>query len=99
MKPLINDLLSIALKDLNYPDNKIILETPKNTKHGDIATNIAMTISKSVGKNPREIAENIVSQLKSNNNTTFQEITIAGPGFINFKLNPKIYLEQNLYTG
>ena len=50
MKPLINDLLSIALKDLSYPDNKIILETPKNTKHGDIATNIAMTISKSVGK-------------------------------------------------
>ncbi len=94
MKPLIKDLLSNALKDLSYPDNKVILEIPKNTKHGDIATNIAMTISKSVGKNPREIAENIVSQLKSNNDSTFQEITIAGPGFINFKLNPKIYLEQ-----
>ncbi len=35
----------------------VTVERPKNRDHGDYATNIALTLTKAVGKPPREIAE------------------------------------------
>ncbi|MDI6600365.1 MAG: arginine--tRNA ligase [Thermoanaerobacteraceae bacterium] len=61
------------------------LEVPKDRSFGDYATNVAMTSSKLFGKKPRELAELI----KSNFPLTkyIASIEIAGPGFINFKLD------------
>lgn len=65
-----------------------IVERPGDPTKGDFACNVAMVLSKNVGKNPRELAEEIVSKLKNNEElrivVDMEKIEIAGPGFINF---------------
>ena len=53
---------------------------------GDYATNVALVLSKKVGKNPWEIAEAITEKLRERNIPDVEKIEIAGPGFINFYL-------------
>ena len=66
----------------------ILLERPKVAAHGDVACNVAMQLAKPAGRNPRELAQQIVDALLANPAT--QELVasaeIAGPGFINFRL-------------
>ena len=83
-----------ALISLNIKSDNIIIQEPRNHKDVDYATNIALIISKDLNKNPMEIAENIATELKSNNNEIFDEIIIAKPGFINFKLSSNQYLKR-----
>jgi arginyl-tRNA synthetase len=52
---------------------------------GDFATNIAMQLAKPLGKNPREIAEQLSEELRKSAN--YSEVTIAGPGFINLRIS------------
>jgi arginyl-tRNA synthetase len=69
---------------------EIILEVPKDKAHGDFATNIAMQLSRIAKQNPRQIAEQLVAHLRKDQ-AGIAEAEIAGPGFINFKMN-KSYL-------
>lgn len=64
----------------------IILEQPKDKTHGDYATNVAMQLARIAKKAPRQIAEEIVEQLKDSNDLV-KKVEIAGPGFINFFMN------------
>lgn len=68
----------------------ITLEVPKDKAHGDLASNIAMQLTKIAKKNPRQIAEAIVSHLDLKK-ANIEKTEIAGPGFINFTLS-KNYL-------
>lgn len=63
----------------------ITLEVPKDKAHGDLASNIAMQLTKIAKKNPRQIAEAIVSHLDLKK-ANIEKTEIAGPGFINFTL-------------
>jgi len=65
----------------------ILLERPRDPSHGDIACNIAMQIAKPLKKNPRELAQTIVTALLAQNNALIAAVEIAGPGFINIRLN------------
>lgn len=67
-------------------DTKIDLTRPEE-QFGDYSTNVALQLSKQVGKNPREIGEILAEKLRSDLAEQISEITIAGPGFINLKLN------------
>jgi arginyl-tRNA synthetase len=69
---------------------EIILEVPKDKAHGDFATNIAMQLSRIAKQNPRQIAEQLIAHLRKEQ-AGIAEAEIAGPGFINFKMN-KSYL-------
>lgn len=60
------------------------LETPRNRNFGDFSTNAAMAMAKSAGKNPRELANEILPKLKELD--FIAEASVAGPGFINIKL-------------
>ncbi len=60
------------------------LETPRNRNFGDFSTNAAMAMAKSAGKNPRELANEILPKLKELDFVA--EASVAGPGFINIKL-------------
>ena len=60
------------------------LEIPKNREFGDFSTNAAMIMAKSAGKNPRELATEIMSKLQELD--FISDISIAGPGFINIKI-------------
>ena len=65
--------------------DRVPLERPKNRDHGDYATSIALTLAKSEGKPPRDIALVIKSGLEKVNGVA--SVEIAGPGFINITLD------------
>lgn len=60
------------------------LEVPRNREFGDFSTNAAMVMAKSAGKNPREIATEILPQIEKLD--FVESASVAGPGFINIKL-------------
>lgn len=96
MKDKIQHLVVQALatvlsgKDVAVPEAETIqVENTRDPAHGDLATNVAMTLAKRVGMNPRQLAEQIIEQLPA---AQFIEKTdIAGPGFINFFLSNDAY--------
>lgn len=61
---------------------------------GDYAVNVAMRLTKIVGLPPREIAERLVAELKHKAGWQIDEISVAGPGFINIRLQDKILAQQ-----
>ncbi|MGL5003568.1 MAG: arginine--tRNA ligase, partial [Casimicrobium sp.] len=69
------------------PMPTVALERPKQAEHGDWATNIALQLAKPLGKNPREVATALIAQLNRAMHPNITEIAIAGPGFINLRLN------------
>jgi arginyl-tRNA synthetase len=68
----------------------VVLEVPREKAHGDLSTNLAMQLTRIAKKNPRQIAEAILSHLDFAEASIVQA-DIAGPGFINFKMD-KSYL-------
>ena len=61
------------------------LETPRNRAFGDFSTNAAMVMAKTAGKNPRELANEILPKLRELEFVA--DASVAGPGFINIKLH------------
>ena len=68
------------------------IEIPADRAHGDFAANVAMVSAKALHMPPRKIAEAIAEQIDLQD-TSFDKIEIAGPGFMNF------YLSQSWYSG
>ncbi|GAB6058611.1 arginine--tRNA ligase [Desulfonatronum parangueonense] len=66
------------------------LEPPKDKRFGDLATNMAFTLSKKAGRNPRQIAEDIAQRLQ-NKDDQLAKVETAGPGFLNFTLAPSFW--------
>ncbi|WP_082232630.1 arginine--tRNA ligase [Halobacillus massiliensis] len=64
----------------------VVLEQPKDKSHGDYATNMAMQLARIAKKNPRQIATELVEAF-DRSKASIKDIEIAGPGFINFKMN------------
>ena len=87
-KEALTSLITDALATLDVKDVKVVLEKPKDPDHGDIACTVAMQLARALKKNPREIATSIVNALKSNpeSDKLIKSIEIAGPGFINFRV-------------
>ena len=94
MKEKLINLINEALSDYNLDNVNITLEIPKNKEFGDYSTNVALQVSKSLGKNPRDFASELTQKLSAN---FIKDIQIAGPGFINFYLDNS-YLLNNINT-
>jgi len=77
-----------AARLLGAPDDVVpVLERPRDSAFGDWATNIAMTLARPLGRKPRDIAEALVQAMDlAAVGATAAEI--AGPGFLNFRLDP-----------
>lgn len=81
---------------------EVVIETTRDDKHGDYATNIAMKLAKVFKKSPRDVAQLIIDKI---DRTNIYKIEIAGPGFINFfiedlylsKVISNIFNEQDHY--
>lgn len=84
----------------NYVSNEINkklgfeakLEVPKNREFGDFSTNAAMVGAKIAGKNPRELANEIMPKLQEL--AFVDNISVAGPGFINIKIKDDFILQN-----
>jgi arginyl-tRNA synthetase len=92
MKEIVVSCLSAAIErarlkgQLASAPSAIGVEAPKDPAHGDIASNVAMTMARAEGKPPRAIAAAIKDALELP--PEIAEAAIAGPGFINFRMAP-----------
>ncbi|WP_353248720.1 arginine--tRNA ligase [Salinisphaera sp. T31B1] len=80
--------VATAWPDLDTPDAPHV-ERTRDPAHGDFASNIAMTLTKTLRRNPREIAQAIVDAVPADERIA--RIEIAGPGFLNFFLTPAAF--------
>lgn len=83
--------LKNVVKNAGYEVEKLALEPSNRRDLGEYQLNDAMQLAKLYHQNPRDIATNIVNELKKHNN--FTNINIAGPGFINFSLSNEYTIE------
>ena len=75
--------------------SRVTVEAPRDSSHGDLSTNAAMVLSKTVGINPRTLAEKIVSLLESEEDIA--SVNVAGPGFINMRLTDGFWRQHLEY--
>src|SRR5262249_15272734 len=68
---------------------RVVVELPREARHGELATTAAMVLAKEVGWKPVEFAARIAEELRKSPEITKAEI--AGPGFINLTLDPAIW--------
>ncbi|MDB4984200.1 MAG: hypothetical protein JWM20_379 [Patescibacteria group bacterium] len=87
--------LAESLKNLGAENVSFSLEHPTELSHGDFATNAALASAKVLAKNPREVADALVQELKNQNIAELESVHVAGPGFINFKLTDSYFQELN----
>lgn len=91
MKQVIHAAVEKALSELGAPSLSFVIERPGDLSHGDYASNAALVASKSLGRSPREIAEELKTVLESATVPGVATITTAGPGFLNFTLTRTIF--------
>ena len=71
---------------------RVTVELPREAGHGELATNAAMVLAKEVGWKPIDLASRIAAELGKLPEVTKAEI--AGPGFINLTLDPKVWRQE-----
>ena len=76
----------LAGTDHVLPD--ITLERPRDPSHGDLACNLAMQLSRTLKKNPRELAQQFAEALMAHpaRQGLIEAVEVAGPGFINLRV-------------
>ncbi|MDX1646032.1 MAG: arginine--tRNA ligase [Longimicrobiales bacterium] len=74
-----------VLGEMGVADVEIHLERPRDPTHGDLATNVALTLSRALERPPRAIAEEIATRLDVERSGV-ESVEVAGPGFLNFRL-------------
>ena len=89
----IKNAIEQAIADLFQLDIEAELTRP-DPQFGDFATNVVLQLAKQVGKNPREIGEQLAAQLIANKSDDIAEVTLAGPGFINIRVSDTVLLSQ-----
>jgi arginyl-tRNA synthetase len=67
----------------------VTAEPPRDAAHGDVATNAAMVLAKPAGMKPRDVADKLVARLVKMDGITVADV--AGPGFINLRLDAAIW--------
>ena len=82
---LIRKELEVVLNELGAPAGAITLERPRDPSHGDLSTNVALTLAKRLARSPREIAEEIANNMDLAA-AQVESVEVAGPGFLNFRL-------------
>lgn len=87
LKQQLKEAIEAAIKKADIAEEipEVKVEVPKDKNNGDFSTNAAMTLTKLARKNPRDIAQAIIDNIDKES-ASIQEISIAGPGFINFKM-------------
>jgi arginyl-tRNA synthetase len=87
LKEQIRAALESTLRDLQLqPPAQIQLDAPRDKRHGDLSTNVALILARASGLNPRALAERIVERLNEREDFG-ADADLAGPGFINFRVH------------
>jgi arginyl-tRNA synthetase len=89
---VLDELVSEGVLPAEFDRGHVTVEPPRDPAHGDLATNAAMVLAKPAGTNPRALAELIKTKLAALPPVT--SVEIAGPGFINLRLNPDAWRDE-----
>ena len=92
LEAALSELEAEGVLPAGSPRQNVTVEPPRDSAHGDLATNAAMVLAKPAKTNPRVLAEAIVSKLSEDELVASAEV--AGPGFINLRLNPSVWLSE-----
>ncbi len=88
MESAIKQLINIALTEcFGLTDVSFAVERPKELSHGDYAANVALIVSKQLGKSPLEVAQTLLASIDAKKPESIASVSIAGPGFINLSLS------------
>ena len=68
--------------------------TASKLEFGDYQANGVMAIAKQLKQNPRELAQSVIDQLEQDKSNLVESFEVAGPGFINIRLNLKALLSR-----
>jgi arginyl-tRNA synthetase len=85
-----NTLVADGVLPAGIDQSRIVVEPPRESAHGDMATNAAMVLAKDAGTKPRALAEAIAAKLRGDDLVAKAEV--AGPGFINLTLKPAAWI-------
>lgn len=96
MKPIQEELsyiLDELITGLGFPQVTIPFEFPSDRSRGDVATPVALVLSKMVSQPPRDIAEKIAEAVRKISNTYIEKVEVAGAGYINIFLSDFYFSE------
>jgi arginyl-tRNA synthetase len=91
---ILDGLISADLLPFGLDRSNIAVEPPRDPAHGDLAINAAMVLAKPAGLNPRQLAALIAAEFDKRDDVT--SVEIAGPGFLNLRLAPTVWLDELL---
>src|SRR3954454_14561667 len=75
-----------ALADGASPKAAPTLERPKQSGHGDYATNAALLLAPVLRRPPRDVAADLGEELQGRLGPALERVEVAGPGFLNLVL-------------
>ncbi len=87
----LNELVADGKLPATIDASRMVAEPPRDTAHGDAATNAAMVMANQAGMKPREFAELLAEKLKTL--PIVEAVEIAGPGFVNMRLSKTFWDE------
>ena len=86
------ELKKIIQKSIKGEIPDFLVEISGDKSHGDYSTSIALQMAKRISKNPIDVANLIKEKIEKNG--LFKKIEVAGPGFINFFINDKVFIDN-----
>src|SRR5438309_3358683 len=89
---VLDDLVADGALPADLDRRNVTVEPPRDSAHGDLATNAAMVLAKAAATNPRALAEAIKPKLEALPPVT--SVEIAGPGFINLRFNSDAWRDE-----
>ena len=89
---VLDELVADGALPAELDRKNVTVEPPRDPSHGDLATNAAMVLAKPAGMTPRALAEAIKPRLEAM--PPVASVEIAGPGFINLRLNPDAWRDE-----
>lgn len=93
MQKAIESAIRETLTKLGWPEVAFVVEHPADLSHGDYATNAALVLAKQLQTSPRAVAEQLIAEIRASV-LEVADLTIAGPGFINFHLTRDFFSGQ-----
>lgn len=89
---IIDELVAAGALPPGIETRSVTVEPPRNAEHGDLTTNAAMVLAKPAKQKPRELAGRIADLIRAVDGVA--EVEIAGPGFINIRLDAAVWREE-----
>ena len=93
IRALVIDSLTAMTAEGALPEGldfaNVAVEPPRDSAHGDMATNAAMVLAKPAKMKPRDIADALAAKLAQDARIASAEV--AGPGFLNLRLSPVVW--------